>query len=236
MYFTTMLVTEILKAKKAVIFDLYHTLTATEVTSPKGLSTATILGIDRKIWNEHLMEKSRDRLTGKINDPFTIIRDLAHSIDPSIPEELIKQAVQHRSSRFEESLELMPLASVNTIRALKESGKKVALLSNADVMETKGWVKCPGAQFFDVVVFSCEVGYMKPDREIYQLCLERLGENPHDCVFVGDGGSNEFIGAKAIGIETIMVTGIAKMLWPEKLPQIKKYADYVVESVSELVA
>lgn len=230
-----MLVTEIIKNKKAVIFDLYHTLTATEVTSPKGLSTATVLGIDRKTWNEHLMEKSRDRLTGKINDPYTIIRDLAHSIDPSIPDELIRQAVQHRSGRFEESLELMPLTSVNTIKTLKETGKKVALLSNADVMETKGWAKCPGASYFDVVVFSCEVGYMKPDREIYELCLKQLGENPQNCVFVGDGGSNEFIGAKALGIATIMVTGIAKKLWPEKLQQIEKYADYVVESVSELV-
>jgi putative hydrolase of the HAD superfamily len=226
---------EFLKSKNAVIFDLYHTLTATEVTSPKGLSTAAVLGIDRKIWNEHLMEKSRERLTGKINDSYTIIRELAHSIDPSISDELIKQAVQHRSARFEESLELMPVDSINAIKALKESGKKVALLSNADVMETKGWTKCPGAPYFDVVVFSCEVGYMKPDREIYELCLKELGEEPENCVFVGDGGSNEFIGAKALGIQTIMVTGIARILWPEKLPQIEKYADYVVESVMDLV-
>jgi putative hydrolase of the HAD superfamily len=229
-----MSVTDLICSKRAIIFDLYHTLTATEVTSPKGLSTATVLGIDRKIWNEHLMEKSRGRLTGKVSDAYTIIRELAHSIDPSIPDELIKQAVQHRSTRFEESLELMPVESVNTIKALKERGKKVALLSNADVMETKGWAKCPGAPYFDVVVFSCEVGYMKPDREIYELCLEKLGEEPQNCVFVGDGGSNEFIGAKALGISTIMVTGIAKMLWPEKLPLIDKYADYVIEGVAEL--
>lgn len=227
--------TEFLHSKRAVIFDLYHTLTATEVTSPNGLSTATILGIDRKVWTEHLMEKSRDRLTGKISDAYTIIRDLALLIDPSIPEELIRQAVQHRSGRFEESLELMPATSVAAIKALKASGKKVALLSNADIMETKGWAKCPGAPFFDVVVFSCEVGYMKPDREIYQICLDKLGETPEDCVFVGDGGSNEFLGAKGLGLSTIMVTGIAKKLWPEKLPAIEKHADYIIESVSELI-
>lgn len=204
-----MRVTEFVKSRRAVIFDLYHTLTATEITSPQGLSTATILGIDRKIWSEHLM-KSRDRLTGKITDAYTIIRELAHGIDSSIPEELIRQAVDHRSGRFEESLELMPHLSVNAIKALKESGKKIALLSNADVMETKGWIKCPGAPFFDVVVFSCEVGYMKPDREIYEICLRKLGESPENCVFVGDGGSDEFIGARALGIPTIMVTGIAK--------------------------
>ncbi len=230
-----MKVSEFIEPKQAVIFDLYHTLTATEVTSPKGLSTATILGIDRKVWNEHLMEKSRDRLTGRISDPYTIIWELAHSINPSIPDELIKQAVQHRSGRFEESLELMPAESVKAIKSLKAAGKKVALLSNADVMETKGWKKCPGAPYFDVVIFSCEVGFMKPDREIYELCLKKLGEKPENCVFVGDGGSNEFMGAKSLGISTIMVTGIAKVLWPEKLPQIERHADYVIESVSELV-
>ncbi|NJO69491.1 MAG: hypothetical protein HC830_09610 [Bacteroidetes bacterium] len=130
------------------------------------MSTAAILGIDRKLWNEHLTERSRERLTGKITDPFTIIKHAAHAINPDIPEELILQATKHRMMRFEESLEKMPESSIQTIRLLKKAGKKIALLSNADIIETKGWVNCPAAVFFDVVVFSCEVGYMKPDSEI----------------------------------------------------------------------
>jgi putative hydrolase of the HAD superfamily len=225
----------VIASKKAVIFDLYHTLTATEITSPNGLSTAAILGISKELWNEHLMEKSRERLTGLVKDPYAIVRSLADAIVPSIPDELIRQAVNHRMKRFEDSLELMPLESVNAIRQLKDQGKKIALVSNADVMETKGWVKCPAASFFDVVIFSCEVGYMKPDIEIYKLCIDKLGEKSQDCVFVGDGGSKEFIGAKQLGIETIMVTGIAKKLWPAKLPIIEMHADYIIEQVSELV-
>ncbi len=225
----------VIASKKAIIFDLYHTLTATEVTSPHGLSTATILGIEKKLWNEHLMEKSRDRLTGKISDAYTIIKNLAHAIDPSISEKLIQEATSRRLNRFTVSLECMPADSVNALNKLKESGIKLALLSNADVIETKGWKSCPAVPYFDVVIFSCEVGYMKPEREIYEICLERLGEMPNDCVFVGDGGSDEFIGAKNLGIQTIMVTGIVKRLWPEKLVQIETHADYVIESVSELV-
>lgn len=221
--------------KKAVIFDLYHTLTATEITSPHGLPTATVLGIDRKIWNEHLMEKSRDRLTGKIRDAYTIIETIAHAVDPSIPGELIRQAADHRRIRFIESLEKMPEVSVDTIKHLKNSGKKTALLSNADFIEIEGWKKCPAVPFFDVAIFSCESGYMKPDREIYGICLEKLGEDPGDCVFVGDGGSDEFIGAKSWGITTVMVTGIAKRIWPDKLSKIEENADYIIGEVSELL-
>lgn len=222
-------------SKKAVLFDLYHTLTATEITTPDELPTAAILGVDRKRWNELLMESSRDRLTGVICDPYLIIKTLAHSLNPLLSEELIDKATIHRKLRFRKSLELMPEESVSTVRKLKESGKKVALISNADFMEIEGWNTCPAAPYFDEVIFSCEAGYMKPDQEIYRMCLERLGEEAGDCVFVGDGGSNEFAGAKSLGIATIMVTGIAKNIWPEKLPKIALNADYVIERVTELV-
>ena len=76
---------------------------------------------------------------------------------------------------------------------------------------------------------------MKPDRQIYEICMEKLGEAPDDCVFVGDGGSGEFVGAKASGLSTVMVTGIVKHLWPERLSGIQKDADFVIEDISELL-
>ena len=42
------------------------------------------------------------------------------------------------------------------------------------------------AQYFDVTVVSSEVGYAKPDREIYQIAAHRLGMTPGECVFVDD--------------------------------------------------
>jgi putative hydrolase of the HAD superfamily len=37
---------------------------------------------------------------------------------------------------------------------------------------------------------------MKPDPRIFQLACKRLGLQPEDCLYVGDGGSNEFTAAK----------------------------------------
>jgi len=228
-------VNTIVSQKNAIIFDLFHTLTAPEVVSPNGQSTSAILGVDSRSWNEQLMEKSKSRLIGLEKDPYEIIEKLAHIINPAISHETIQKAVQNRIKRFEDALVKMPERSINTIRKLKEMGKKIALLSNADVIEAAAWTQCPIAPYFDVVLFSCNVGYVKPEVEIYELCLQQLQEKSEDCIFVGDGGSNEFTGAKKVGLSTIMVTGIIENLWPYKIESIKQQADFVIKNLEELI-
>ena len=43
----------------------------------------------------------------------------------------------------------------------------------------------------------------KPDICIYEEALKRLGIDPGDCIFVGDGGSNELVGARKAGMKAI---------------------------------
>ncbi len=43
----------------------------------------------------------------------------------------------------------------------------------------------------------------KPDPCIYEEAARRLGVAFNECVFVGDGGSNELAGAKAVGMKAI---------------------------------
>ena len=46
------------------------------------------------------------------------------------------------------------------------------------------------AEIFDVVVVSYELGHAKPDREIYEATLSKLGVVPQDALFVDDRGEN----------------------------------------------
>ena len=85
------------------------------------------------------------------------------------------------------------------IRSLR-SRYKTGLLSNAlsdlrDIV-TKKWQI---ADAFDDLVISAEVGLMKPDRQIYQLALERLGSEPEQAVFIDDSSTN-VLGAHSVGI------------------------------------
>ncbi len=228
-------VREFVSMKKAVIFDLFHTLTALESTWSNGPMTSEILGVSKEDWNEQLLEKSRERLTGQEKNPFVIIKTMAHAINPDIPIERIQKALQNRISRFEGAIVNVPKNTTDTLKILKSSDKKIGLISNADIFEISGWKKSPIKDYFDSVVFSYDVGLVKPDKEIYEYCLKELNEKPENAVFVGDGGSNELYGAKQAGMSTIFITGIIKEIWPEKIESRKAYADYVIENIEELI-
>ncbi|MFC1999027.1 HAD family hydrolase [Chloroflexota bacterium] len=248
-------VRDAVSSKTVVIFDLFHTLTSLESTwsgnpssaasdsqksefsesNSGGPLTSTMLGISREAWNEQLLEKSRQRLAGEWKDPFVFIEVMAHAIDPSIPDDVIKAAVINRINRFAHAMRGIPVEHANVLKELKTRGKKIALISNADVTEVAAWDESPIASLFDSTVFSCKVGYVKPEREIYESCLSELGVPASDCVYVGDGGSDELKGAKSLGMTTVMITGEVEHIWPDKLAARKKDADFVIVKLVELM-
>jgi len=109
-------------------------------------------------------------------------------------------------------------------------------VSNADAMEIRGWGDSPAAGCFDATIFSCEVGYVKPEPQIYRICLERLGVSAGEAVFVGDGGSNELPGARAVGLATVMMAGVLREHWPERVEGRAREADFRIDRLAELLA
>lgn len=89
---------------------------------------------------------------------------------------------------------------------LRENGYRTAVLSNTEVPAMQHFHK-QRYDMFDVSVFSCHEGVKKPDREIYELMLEKLGSHPEQAIFIDD--KQEYIdGAKEIGINTILFQDI----------------------------
>ncbi|MDY6845011.1 MAG: HAD family hydrolase, partial [Thermodesulfobacteriota bacterium] len=197
--------------------------------------TSEILGVSQEAWNEQLLEKSRQRLIGEVNDPTVMIRTMAHAIDPTIPEEVISTAVKNRIEMFARALKNIPEKTSRTLSELKTLGKKIGLISNADESEIAAWDRSPIAHLFDSTIFSCRVGCAKPEPGIYRLCMQELGVTSHQCLFVGDGGSHELEGAKDLQITTVMMTGIISELWPDRIDERRLYADYVIDQLSELL-
>ena len=81
---------------------------------------------------------------------------------------------------------------IDLIREVKEQGHRTALLTN-NVREWEPlWrTMLPVDEIFEVVVDSGFVGCRKPDREIYELTLERLGgTDPKQCLFIDDTNVN----------------------------------------------
>ena len=220
---------------EVIIFDLFHTLVSLKSDGTSGRNTSDLLGIPEKDWNRLLWESSEHRLRHSHQDDVSIVRELAHMFDPSISESTIIEATRSRAIRFRDCLRNPSKERVDIIRQLHEKGHKMILLSNADVMEKRGWDESPFAPFFKEALFSCDIGYIKPEPDAYKAALRVSQSNPGAVVFVGDGGSDELKGAKACGITTIMTTEIIGKTYPELIPKRKPDADYIIRSLEELL-
>jgi putative hydrolase of the HAD superfamily len=229
-------IVDVVNNKKVIMFDLFQTLVTLNSPEIQQIPTYEILGIKKEEWENELFEGSRERLTGKIKEPFQIIKSIADAINPHIQSDLIIKTTNNRLLKFEKALMNVDKNTINTLKALKSMNKKIGLISNADFTEMYGWNKSPLKDLFDYVVFSCEVGSAKPDKEIYEICLKELNGSIKDTVFIGDGASHELYGAKQIGLTTIMITGFIKDIFNEKEIESRKlHADYVIDNINELI-
>ena len=65
---------------------------------------------------------------------------------------------------------------------------------------------------FDELVFSCELGVNKPEKEIYEICLQRLMISPGECLFVDDSQRN-VNGAVEVGMHAIQFENFTQFLY-----------------------
>jgi epoxide hydrolase-like predicted phosphatase len=103
------------------------------------------------------------------------------------------------------------------VKGLKLGGYKVAALSNIEPSRAR-WLRQHRIEdYFDTVIFSCEVGLRKPDLpdshmdgRIYELILSQLRLKSEECLFMDDN-SNCLMAANAIGIKTILFENVAQL-------------------------
>ena len=95
---------------------------------------------------------------------------------------------------------------VDHVRALREQGYKLALVTNNVREGASAWrALVPVDELFDVVIDSSEVGMRKPNPAIYHHALEALGGvSPDEAVFLDDSPGN-VEGARRAGLHAILV-------------------------------
>jgi len=221
--------------KRAIFFDLFHTLIDVgQVPDFVGEGTAEMFDFDPLQWSDAVFSDLHE--IRKTTDHFTMVKTLARSINSEVKDSLIKEVVKHRQLRFNYALLNINSEVLETLEMIKSKGLKIVLISNASTAEVLAWKDSPLAAYFDLVLFSCELGYAKPEPEIYQHALNHLALEPGDCLYVGDGGSNELEGAKKMGLETVMVNQYLKGLPSSRLQQRRQYSDHEIVSLSPLLS
>ena len=100
---------------------------------------------------------------------------------------------------------------IRWIECLSEAGLKTALLSNmmsdmaVHARQEFSWLNGLTCQ-----VLSCEVRLVKPDRAIYQHCLNGLNVRPSETLFVDDNEAN-VKAARALGITSIRFRSMTQL-------------------------
>ena len=100
---------------------------------------------------------------------------------------------------------LNPLADgLQLLQDVKDRGYKVYVLSNLAAYSHEAILKHAGFfEPFDGAIFSYQVGFAKPDPEIYQALLTKYNLVADECVFIDDLEKNISAG-KALGIDGIV--------------------------------
>jgi putative hydrolase of the HAD superfamily len=91
------------------------------------------------------------------------------------------------------------------LEALRGRGLTLVCVSNWDVSLGDVLARCGLADSLDAVVTSAAVGAAKPDPAIFRAALEVAGCAPGEALHVGDTESEDVAGARAAGIEALLI-------------------------------
>jgi len=181
------------------LFDLFFTLVTFESHVYK--HEIQRLGVTLPEWERAVIESGA--YLGHVTDPMELMREFIRCTGKTVSEEYLQVLCDSRIARVREIVVNVRPEILETLRELKCRGHKLCLVSNADAIDVLHWADSPLASLFDEAIFSCGVHLQKPEPAIYLLAADRMGAGPEECVFVGDGGSDELAGAKAVGMRTV---------------------------------
>ncbi len=220
---------------EAIFFDLFFTLINPKYHLEKNEND--VLGLSIEEWelyaeNEMLYKR---RAVGKVNSAEEIISEIIESIPLSVSEVQKNKLLTFRKERMKNALMNVEFEIIETIQKLRDKGIKICLISNADIIDAMYWTESPLYKLFDDAIFSYEVGCLKPNCDIYNIAIKRVNVNHKKSVFVGDGGSDELLGARKVGMKTVF-TEYLDIKDPYERKKIMEVSDYHIRNFTELTS
>lgn len=190
---------------KAVIFDMFETLvTLFEGRTYFSENIAADLGIPpedfRREW--HATERARSIGVYSMAEGTAITLKNLNAYS----EENVQLVVRKRKETLGDTFSAIPLESIELLKKLREKGLLTGLISNSFSDERDLIVASPLYPLFDVTMISYETGLYKPDPAVFKAMIEKLGVNPEQCLYIGDGGSRELYGARDAGMKAVQCT------------------------------
>lgn len=172
---------------RAVVFDAYGTLVE--------------IGDKRRPYRELLRHYGT-----ALADPHDVMRKpttlevVAEMLKVKVPREKMNAL---RDDLYAEVKSIKPYDDVAPVwDALRARGIAIGVCSNLATPYVRPVLQAlPFAP--DAAVWSCDVGHVKDEPEIYHLACQRLGVSPHEALMVGDTYKADVLGPRAIGMHAV---------------------------------
>lgn len=95
--------------------------------------------------------------------------------------------------------------AAESLSRLRRAGLKLGVVSNSDGRVEQALEAAGLKDYFDVIVDSALIGAEKPDPRIFQAALDALDVAPEAALYVGDLYEVDIVGARAAGIEAVLL-------------------------------
>ncbi len=88
------------------------------------------------------------------------------------------------------------------LESIKERPKSLVTNGIASIQRQR--LKDTGIEkYFDNIYISSEIGFHKPQKELFEFILTNLGKEKDECIMIGDSENSDIMGAVNAGMESI---------------------------------
>lgn len=189
---------------KAIVFDYGGVVSDGGAGNTIAADLASALSVDQALMQAAFRQAWARFVRGKVDEP-RFWQMIEQSIGRPIPDaqRLIWSGWDAMKPRPE---------MIAFISALRANGHTVGLVSNTVPFTAGAIQERNGYALFAPCILSYEVGYAKPDIEIYQLLLQQLPDTkPHEILYVDDLEVC-LAPAKQLGMHTILATSTRQII------------------------
>ncbi len=221
---------------RAVIFDLFGTLvnsfTRQEYDQVNAQMAVAVNAPYAEFWR--LMgETYRDFCLGHYSSCEDLISEVCSRVGVQANVAQVTQAAAFHYEFIANAI--LPEPEVlETLDMLKKSDYWLGLISDCGPSVPLLFPQSPLARFIDVPIFSCEERIKKPSSSIYQRICQRLDVEPDECIYVGDGSSQELTGAAAVGMRSVLKRTDLSDVYDRHRPDVENWQGLAVNEIKEI--
>lgn len=202
----------------AVIFDLFGTLVPNlhpDQFESLMVELSGVLNVSATAFAQLWREDFRLRMDGRRQDGPGMFAELLTRMGCLATAEQLERADAVRSDFMMRALE--PKAdAIACLEALESAGYRLGLCTDCSSSTPQLLDRTSLGALLPVRAASALLRTTKPDPVMYAYVTERLQVRADECIYVGDGNSEELLGARRLGMTTIWVDNGARQFWTDR--------------------